>query len=317
MSPDLATRRARTARPSDAFRFHRALVVRHRLCSNTLVRDGEEQSESAYDRAVAGEYTIAGGLADAQRLARQAHVMAAATEAFLSRLGLAPGWACLDVGCGGGQVTVAMARIAGPSGRAVGVDVDVEVLELARQAAKRAGVKAEFLRADAVRPISGEAFDLAYARLLLSHLVDPAAAVRAMRKEVRPGGTVAVEDLFTGTLRSEPPASALDRLQEVYCATVRFHGGDPTIGPRLRALLSATGLEDLHEETVSNPMETVEEKLFLAQLVGNMRASILEAEAATAEQIDELEASVAEAARDPTTVFYQARIHQVSGRRPA
>jgi hypothetical protein len=48
-----------------------------------------------------------------------------------------------------------------------------------------------------------------------------------------------------------------------------------------------------------------------------MRASILEAEAATAEQIDELEASVAQAARDPTTVFYQARIHQVSGRRPA
>jgi hypothetical protein len=80
---------------------------------------------------------------------------------------------------------------------------------------------------------------------------------------------------------------------------VRFHGGDPTIGPRLRALLSATGLEDVREETVSNPMEKVEEKLFLAQLVGNMRASIPEAEAATAEQIDELEASVAEAARDP------------------
>jgi 2-polyprenyl-3-methyl-5-hydroxy-6-metoxy-1,4-benzoquinol methylase len=67
------------------------------------------------------EYTIAGGLTDAQRLARQAHVMARATEAFLARVGLASGWSCLDVGCGDGQVTIAMARA---GARAVGVDVD-------------------------------------------------------------------------------------------------------------------------------------------------------------------------------------------------
>jgi SAM-dependent methyltransferase len=265
---------------------------------------------------VPGEYTIAGGLTDAQRLARQAHVMADASEAFLLGLGLASGWACLDVGCGDGQVAIAMARVVGPSGRVVGVDVDAEALDLARAAATRAGVSAEFEQADAARPFATEAFDLAYARLLLSHLVDPAAAVRAMRSEVRPGGTVAVEDLFLGTLRSDPPAPALDRLQEVYGATVRFHGGDPTIGPRLRALLSSTGLRDVREETVANPMNTVDEKLFLAQLVGNMRAAILEAGVATDDQIDDLQASVEQAARDPATVFHQARIHQVSGRRP-
>jgi SAM-dependent methyltransferase len=263
-----------------------------------------------------GAYTIAGGLVDAQRLARQAHVMAGATDAFLAGLGLASGWACLDVGCGDGQVSVAMARIAGRSGRVVGFDIDLEALELARDAAQRAGVSAEFVHADAARPIATEAFDLAYARLLLSHLVDPSAAVRAMCAEVRPGGAVAIEDLFVGTLRAVPPAPALDRLQEVYCATVRFHGGDPTIGPRLCALLSASGLEDVREKTVANSMGTVDDKLFLAQLVRNMRASILEARAATEDQIDELEADVEQAARDPATVFYQARIHQVSGRRP-
>jgi SAM-dependent methyltransferase len=262
------------------------------------------------------EYTIAGGLTDAQRLARQAHVMAGASRAFLSRVGVAAGWACLDVGCGDGQMTIVMAQAAGPSGRAVGVDIDAGALELARDAASRAGVRAAFERADAARPIATETFDLAYARLLLSHLVDPAAAVRAMRAALRPGGTVAVEDLFVGTLRSEPQAPALDRLQEVYGATVRFHGGDPTIGPRLRALLSASGLEDVREETVVNPMTTVDEKLLLAQLVRNMRAAILEARAAADAEIRELEADVEQAARDPATVFYQARIHQVSGRRP-
>ena len=61
---------------------------------------------------------------------------------------------------------------------------------------------------------------------------------------------------------------------------------------------------------------TVDEKPFLAQLVRNMRASILQARAAMDTEIDELEASVEHGARDPSTVFYQARIHQVSGRRP-
>jgi hypothetical protein len=54
----------------------------------------------------------------------------------------------------------------------------------------------------------------------------------------------------------------------------------------------------------------------LADALRNMRGSILEAGAATDDQIDALEADVEKAARDPDTVFYQARIHQVSGRRP-
>jgi ubiquinone/menaquinone biosynthesis C-methylase UbiE len=264
---------------------------------------------------VAGEYTIAGGLADARRLARQAQVMQAATAAFLTRAGLAAGAACLDVGCGDGQVTIAMARRAAPHGLAVGVDADAGALAIARAAAARAGVRARFVRADAAQLGTAGAFDLVYARLLLSHLIDPCAVLRAMRAAARPGAAVAVEDLNLGTLRSEPPEPTLDALQAVYGATVRFHGGDPTIGPRLRALLSASGLDDVREDTVENPMGTMEEKLFLAELVRNMRAAILAAGAATPGELDDLEARVEAAARDPRTVFYQARIHQVWGRR--
>jgi SAM-dependent methyltransferase len=173
------------------------------------------------------------------------------------------------------------------------------------------------VRADASRPAGTGAFDLVYARLVLSHLVDPAAAVRAMRAAARPGGVVAVEDLNLGTLRSEPPVPALDDLQEVYGATVRFHGGDPTIGPRLRALLSASGLQDVRQQTTGNPMERADEKLFLAELTRNMRPAILEAGAATAGELDALQVRLEDAARDPGTVFYQARTYQVRGRRAA
>lgn len=63
-------------------------------------------------------------------------------------------------------------------------------------------------------------------------------------------------------------------------------------------------------------MTTVEEKIFLAELVDNMREAMLAAKAATADELDEIRAGVEQAARDPRRVFYQARIHQVWGRRP-
>jgi ubiquinone/menaquinone biosynthesis C-methylase UbiE len=242
--------------------------------------------------------------------------MAAATGDFLSLVGLTTGWACLDVGCGDGQVTIRMARAAGPTGRAVGVDADAGALAIAGEAASRAGVRVELVRADAGSPVERDAFDLAYARLVLSHLVEPMSALRAMHDAVRPGGVVAIEDLDTGTLRSDPPTAALDRLQDLYGATVRAHGGDPTIGPRLRTMLAAAGFREAQERTVANPMTEVEDKVFLVELLDNMRETMLDTGVATAAVLDEVRAEVDAAARDPGTVFHQARIHQVHGVRP-
>jgi hypothetical protein len=58
-------------------------------------------------------------------------------------------------------------------------------------------------------------------------------------------------------------------------------------------------------------MTAVDDKLFLAELVDNMRARMLASGAATAAELDAIRAEVERAARDPERVFYQARIHQV------
>ena len=159
-------------------------------------------------------------------------------------------------------------------------------------------------------------FDLACARLVLSHLADSVAAARAMAAAVRPGGVVAVEDLFLGTLRSDPPTEALDRLQTIYGATVRANGGDPTIGPRLPAMLVAAGLEAVRQRTVENRIDTTEGKRFLVELLDNMREAMLAAGAATADGLARVRVAVDHAATDPAMVFHQVRMHQVSGRRP-
>jgi SAM-dependent methyltransferase len=209
-----------------------------------------------------------------------------------------------------------MARAAGPEGSALGGDTDEGALEIARRRAGEAGIAATFARGEAAVPPRRNTFDLAFARLLLSHLADPMSAIRAMRDAVRPGGTLAVEDLDASTLRSVPPDPALERLARVYSATVRAHGGDPTIGPRLPAMLAAAGLESVDATVVVNPMRGAAEKVFLVELVDNMREAILAAEAASAGELDDLRTAVAAAARDPRTVVCQAAMHQVWGTRP-
>ena len=168
--------------------------------------------------------------------------MAGGHAAVPRRRRLTAGWPCLDVGCGDGQVTHrdgarlrARTRRRGRRRRRGG----------ARRRARGGGAgrrDGEFVDDDAARPLGSGAFDLAYARLVLSHLVDPSAVVRAMclrgatgRCRGRRGPVHRDAAQRAAGARARPAAG-------VYSATVRFHGGDPTIGPRLPALLAAAGL---------------------------------------------------------------------------
>jgi ubiquinone/menaquinone biosynthesis C-methylase UbiE len=62
------------------------------------------------------------------------------TPRLLERIGVGPGARCLDVGCGGGDASLALARFAGPGGEVVGVDIDEVKLRIAREEAAAAGL---------------------------------------------------------------------------------------------------------------------------------------------------------------------------------
>ena len=81
---------------------------------------------------------------------------------------------CLDVGCGGGHVTLLMASMVGPEGKVTGTDTDEEIIELAQEDADAAKLdNVEFRQIDACTWQWHEEYDLAYARFLLSHLSEP------------------------------------------------------------------------------------------------------------------------------------------------
>ena len=85
-------------------------------------------------------YVIRGGASGKVRLGVIGRALQATTIPLLERAGLRDGASCLDVGCGGGDVTLEMARLAGPRGRAVGIDLDEVKLALARDEAVARGI---------------------------------------------------------------------------------------------------------------------------------------------------------------------------------
>src|SRR3974390_50039 len=117
-------------------------------------------------------------------------------ETALDRLRLGAGWRCVDVGAGGGDVSVALAEMVGRAGRVYAADSD----PLARAGGPRAAAAHAQVIAltQAGEDLSlPEEVDLAFCRFLLLHVVDPAVVVAKMAAAVRPGGWVVAQEPIT------------------------------------------------------------------------------------------------------------------------
>ena len=80
-------------------------------------------------------YVIRGGKEGYERLLLLARERWPDTAALFKRAGLSPGMRCIDLGCGGGEVTLEIARLVDPGGSVTGVDMDEIKLSLARREA--------------------------------------------------------------------------------------------------------------------------------------------------------------------------------------
>jgi SAM-dependent methyltransferase len=95
----------------------------------------------------------------------------------------------LDVGCGTGATTLAIARRLGEKGRCTGIDISGPMLALARRRAEQEGLAAEFILADAQEHrLPPSAFDLIVSRFGVMFFDDPVAAFANLRRSARPGG---------------------------------------------------------------------------------------------------------------------------------
>ena len=141
-------------------------------------------------------YLIRGGIEGRERLRILSRVMWPTTLAFLKSIPLADDARCLDVGCGGGDVTVALSQMV-PNGYVTGIDFDASKIAICQDEAKALGLKNVDFRTDDVTasPQSDELFDFIYVRFVLTHLRQPDLALNRLHDQLRPGGILAVEDI--------------------------------------------------------------------------------------------------------------------------
>ena len=132
-----------------------------------------------------------GGQRWADRQQTQDIVLAPVADVLFDRAKVKAGERIVDVGCGAGATTIALAQKAGPAGRVLGVDISAPMLARARQLAPR-GMPVDFMLADAtVYKFEPAAFDLLASRFGVMFFADPALSFANLRKALRPSGRLA------------------------------------------------------------------------------------------------------------------------------
>jgi len=164
-------------------------------------------------------------------------------DKYAARIDPGPSGQVLEVGCGTGATTRALARRTDFSGRAVGVDQSPHFVDAARRFARDEGVttKVEFHVGDAHDLDYPDAsFDVVFAHTLISHVTDPEAVLGEMVRILRPGGTLAIFDGDYASMTYGHPDHELGRRMDAALVTASFN--NPRIMRDLPRLMPGFGL---------------------------------------------------------------------------
>ncbi|MBL8772249.1 MAG: methyltransferase domain-containing protein [Phenylobacterium sp.] len=199
----------------------------------------------------------------------------------------------VDIGCGAGATTLAMARRLGPDGLITGVDISGPLVAVARARADAEGLRAGFIQADAqTHAFEAGTFDAAISRFGVMFFDDPVAAFANIRRALRPGGTLTFEawrsPMENGFMVSAAMAAApfLPAMKPpAPDAPGQFGFAD---GARVRRILDAAGWRDVEVAPLDMPCEVPEADLMAyATRLGPAGAALKDADAATRAKVTE------------------------------
>jgi SAM-dependent methyltransferase len=263
-----------------------------------------------------GTYIIRGGAEGKKRLEVLARVMWPTTSRLLAETGLAPGMTCLDLGCGGGDVTMQLATSVGPHGHVIGVDMDEIKLDLARQTATRLRLaNVQFRRLNVQDWVEESQYDRIYCRFLLTHLADPLQVLRQMLQAVRPGGMVVVEDIEAGNSFCHPQCAGFDAFLRLYRTAAARQGADADIGPKLYGMFLDAGWRNVEINVIQPTFASGEGKQIPVLTLINIVDSILAEKLATEAELQSIVDDLTRFTDDPRTLLSLPRVFQVWGRR--
>ena len=144
---------------------------------------------------------------------------------------LNPGETVLDLGSGGGIDVLLSARRVGPAGKAYGLDMTDEMLALARENQRKAGVgNVEFLKGEIEHiPLPDDSVDVVISNCVINLSADKDRVLREAFRVLKPGGRFAVSDVV---VRGEVPEQ-VRRSMEMWVGCIAGALGDIEYGSKL------------------------------------------------------------------------------------
>ncbi len=162
---------------------------------------------------------------------------------ILERIGVAPGWRCLEVGGGAGSLACWLAERVGETGAVLSTDLD---LRFHRTPPANLELRRHDITSD---PLPAEHFDLVHARALLQHVPERERAVGRMLEALRPGGWILLEDSDFTPFEQQPRPAAFAALSDAMTQlSLRARDWDRHVGRKLLAWLRGHGLEEARAE---------------------------------------------------------------------
>lgn len=179
---------------------------------------------------------------EAARLRLMSRILDPSSRFHLDRIGIAPGWRCLEVGAGNGSLSQWMADRVGPGGHVLATDLRPDLMQ------GLAGPALEIRAFDTVHDDPpGAPFDLVAVRALLHHLPERRAVVARMASWLKPGGWLFVQepDFYPTWTVAPDSQNALWRRFLAWAAT---HQIDYFVGRRVPAWMQAEALQEVTSE---------------------------------------------------------------------
>jgi SAM-dependent methyltransferase len=175
-----------------------------------------------------------------ERLRLMSALLDPTSEFHLLRLGIAPGWRCLEIGAGNGSLSQWLARRVGANGHVVASDIRTDLMQ---------GMGGSNLKVRELDVVHDEPpdppYDLVVVRAVLHHLPERRAVASKMARWVKPGGSLLVQEPdFYPASTVEPPSQK--HFWEQFTRWAATRQIDYYVGRKIPAWLQAEGLVNIN-----------------------------------------------------------------------
>lgn len=252
-----------------------------------------------------------------ERLEIQSKTWEPDAQIIFDRIGVKPGWKCLDLGCGPSGVLKALSLMVGDQGQVWGVDSNPFCVQAAGKFVSQNNLcNIKLINGDFfAQPLKPHSFDLVHVRFVFTHAGCDQALLNQMVKLTRPGGYVISQESDWSTWNCYPYSRAWYMLRDALIQMIAINGGDINAGQRNYQMLLNAGLEDVQIRSsilalpLGHPL-----RFGMTRMARSMRSRLLNYGILKEKEFDELISECDQVLADPFVIVTSYLLSQVWGR---